>query len=39
MKKKIKEKLQTILTVVGWVVIAFALVALIMFIVKSGVFK
>ncbi len=39
MNKKSKEKLNDILTVVGWVVIAFAVAALVMFIFKSGVIK
>ncbi len=38
MKHKANEKLQAVLTVIGWIVIAFALVALVMFIVRSGVF-
>ena len=33
-----KEKVRKILTVIGWIIIGFALIALIMFILKSGVF-
>ena len=33
-----KVDLKTILMIIGWVIIAFALVALINFVVKSGVF-
>ena len=39
MKKKTKEKLQTVLTVVGWVVIAFAIVALVRFILNLNLFS
>lgn len=39
MKKESKERLNAVLTVIGWVVIAFAVIALIMFILKSGVLK
>lgn len=38
MVKVSKEKIKIILTVVGWVVIIFAVIALAMFIVRSGVF-
>jgi len=34
-----KEKLKDVLTVIGWVVIIFAVIALIMFIFKSGVLR
>ena len=37
MKKESKEKLNVILTVIGWIIIAFAVVALIVFILRSGV--
>ena len=37
MVKKLKNKLKLILTIVGWVIIVFAVVALITFIMKSGV--
>lgn len=37
MKKKSEEKLKNILTVIGWIIIAFAIFALVMFIVNSGV--
>jgi len=33
------NKVNSILTVVGWVIIIFALVALILFIINSGVFR
>jgi hypothetical protein len=36
MKKK--EKIMQIMTVIGWIIIAFAVFALIMFIINSGVF-
>jgi hypothetical protein len=34
-----KKKLKSFLTIVGWVIIAFALIALVRFIAVSGVFK
>ncbi len=37
MKKKSRETLKIVLTVVGWIVITFAIIALILFILKSGV--
>lgn len=37
MGKELKEKLKQFLTVVGWIIIIFAVVALIIFILKSGV--
>ncbi len=39
MGKDSKEKLKDILTVIGWVIIVFAIIALIMFILKSGVLR
>ena len=39
MGKKPKDRLEQILTVVGWVIIAFAVIALIMFIINSGVLR
>jgi len=33
-----KDKLRKILTIVGWFVIGFAVLALVMFVVNSGVF-
>lgn len=33
------RKLKNILTIIGWIIILFAIVALILFILKSGVFK
>lgn len=39
MGKTSKEKLKDILTVIGWIVIVFAVIALIMFIFKSGVLR
>lgn len=38
MEKKLKETLKNILTVIGWAIIIFALIALVMFILNSGVF-
>jgi preprotein translocase subunit SecE len=38
MNKQSKEKLKQILTVIGWVIIAVAVIALIGFIINSGVF-
>ncbi len=37
MDKNSKERIRAVLTVVGWFVIGFAVVALILFILKSGV--
>lgn len=37
MGKNSKDRLRRVLTVIGWIVIGFAVIALIMFIVKSGV--
>jgi len=37
MKKKSEEKLKNVLTVIGWIIIAFAIFVLVMFIVNSGV--
>lgn len=37
MGKNSKEKLKTILTVIGWIIIGFAVIALIIFIINSGV--
>ena len=39
MEKKLKNKFELFLTIVGWVIIVFAIIALINFIVKSGVMK
>lgn len=39
MSKNIREKLKNILTIVGWIVIVFAIIALVMFILKSGVLR
>jgi len=39
MDKKLKERLKQVLTVVGWVIILFAVIALIIFIVDSGVLR
>lgn len=39
MKKKSEEKLKAVLTIIGWIIIAFAIFALIMFILNSGVFE
>lgn len=37
MNLKSKEKIRTVLTVIGWMLIGFALMALIIFILNSGV--
>jgi|GEM_PF-3248494 len=37
MDKKSKERLRKVLTFIGWIVIGFAVIALILFILKSGV--
>ena len=39
MKKESKEKLTVVLTIIGWIIIAFAVIALIMFILNSGVLR
>ena len=39
MDKKLKERLKQVLTVVGWVIILFAVISLIIFIVDSGVLR
>ena len=39
MDKEIKEKLEYFMTIVGWILIAFALYALIRFAINAGVFK
>lgn len=39
MDKNSKEILKNILTVIGWIVIAFAITALIIFILSSGVLR
>ena len=39
MDKKLKERLKQVLTVVGWVIILFAVIALMIFIVDSGVLR
>lgn len=39
MSKNIREKLKNILTIAGWIVIVFAIIALVMFILKSGVLR
>lgn len=39
MGKSSKERLKEVLTVIGWIIIGFAVVALILFILKSGVLK
>lgn len=39
MGRELKNGLKQFLTVVGWLIILFAVVALIRFIVKSGVFR
>lgn len=37
MNRKIKQTIKDTLTVFGWIAISFAVIALIMFIIKSGV--
>ncbi len=39
MGKTLKRRLKDVLTVIGWIVIVFAVIALIMFILKSGVLQ
>lgn len=39
MGKSSKERLKEVLTVIGWIIIGFAVIALIVFILKSGVLK
>ncbi len=39
MKKNFEEKLKGVLTVIGWILIAFAVFALVMFILNSGVLE
>lgn len=39
MGKELKDRLKQILTIVGWVIIVFAVISLITFIVKSGVLR
>jgi len=39
MNRKMEKKLKDILTVIGWVIIVFAVIALFMFILKSGVLR
>jgi len=38
MVRKQKDRLKDVLTVIGWIIIGFALFALIRFIINSGVF-
>jgi preprotein translocase subunit Sec63 len=37
MDKNSNEKLKVIFTIIGWIIIGFAIIALILFILKSGV--
>lgn len=37
MNKKSMEKLKVFFTIIGWIVIGFAILALVLFILKSGV--
>ncbi len=37
MRRKTDDRLRQVLTVIGWIIIGFAVVALIMFVINSGV--
>ena len=37
MGKKLENRLKNVLTVIGWIVIVFAVIALVLFILRSGV--
>ncbi len=39
MDKNLKERLKEVLTVIGWIIIGFAVIALILFILQSGVLR